>query len=331
MTGNKMKELIKSIGTGPKGSRGLSRDEAFEACHLILSGSATPAQIGGFLLALRTKGETAPEMEGFLLALQTFLKIPPSTTPIKALDLGCPYDGHSRNPGLWIPAAILASKAGIPIVLHGYQDLPAKFGVGLIPLWKNLGLSVSRPENALSDLEKNKIVCLSQEEITPELAQIAPIRRELGLRSLFNTVEKALNPMNVSHLAIGYFHETILPAMESMIRAAHPHAKTTFVGGQEGSVGLFTHRGTKIVQLHSNPDLGMEILPPVDEKVEPITVSPTTEAYTQYYQELIKNPLHPHRKALFWQAATLLLIGEMTSQMREALSLIGDPGKELDW
>lgn len=178
---------------------------------------------------------------------------------------------------------------------------------------------------------KNKIVCLSQEEITPELAQIAPIRRELGLRSLFNTVEKALNPMNVSHLAIGYFHETILPAMESMIRAAHPHAKTTFVGGQEGSVGLFTHRGTKIVQLHSNPDLGMEILPPVDEKVEPITVSPTTEAYTQYYHELIKNPLHPHRKALFWQAATLLLIGELTSQMGEALSLIGDPGKELDW
>jgi anthranilate phosphoribosyltransferase len=331
MTENKMKELIKSIGTGPKGSRGLSRDEAFEACQLILSGSATPAQIGGFLLALRTKGETSSEMEGFLLALQSFLKIPPSATPLKALDLGCPYDGHSRSPGLWIPAAILASRAGLPIVLHGYQDLPAKFGVGLIPLWKNLGLSVSRPENALSDLEKNSIVCLSQEDITPELARMAPIRRELGLRSLFNTVEKALNPMNVSHLAIGYFHETILPAMESMVRTAHPHAKVTFVGGQEGSIGLFTHRATKIVPVNSIPDLVPEFLPPVNEKVEPITVPPTTEAYTLYYHELIKNPLHPHRKALIWQAATLLMMGGLTSQMGEALSLIGDPGKGIDW
>lgn len=119
--------------------------------------------------------------------------------------------------------------------------------------------------------------------------------------------------------------------MESMVRAAHPHAKVTFVGGQEGSIGLFTHRATKIVPVNSIPDLVPEFLPPVNEKVEPITVPPTTEAYTLYYHELIKNPLHPHRKALIWQAATLLMMGGLTSQMGEALSLIGDPGKGIDW
>lgn len=326
-----MAGFIKSVGTGPKGSRGLSRDEAFEACQLILSGNSTPAQTGGFLLALRTKGETTPEMEGFLLALQSFLKVPVPSETLHALDLGCPYDGHVKSPGLWIPAAILASKAGLPIILHGYEDLPAKFGVGLIPLWKSLGRPVSRPENAFSDLEIHKIVCLSQEDITPELARIAPIRRELGLRSLFNTVEKALNPMKASHLAIGYFHETILPAMGSMVSIAHPDAISTFVGGQEGSVGLFTHRATKIYRVNSGPDQKPDSLPPVDEKTEPIAIASTTEAYTRYYHELLKDPLHPHRRALIWQAATLLLLGGLTSQMEEALNLIESCGTETDW
>jgi len=325
-----MKELIKSVGTGPKGSKGLSRGEAFEACQLILSGEATPAQTGGFLLALRTKGETSSEMEGFLLSLQSFLKVPISSTTLNGLDLGCPYDGHTRSPGLWIPAAILASKTGLPIVLHGYEELPAKFGVGLIPLWKSLGLPVSKPETALSDLNRNKIICLSQEDISPELARIAPIRRELGLRSIFNTVEKALNPMNASHMAIGYFHETILSSMEAMVLAAHPHTQTTFVGGQEGSVGLFTHRPTKIYRVNSDSDHHFGTLPPVDENTEPVAVDPTKEDYNHYYRELFDNPLHPHRRALVWQAATLLLLGGVSSRMNEALAQIGASGKRID-
>ncbi len=330
MIGKKIKELIKSVGTGPKGSKGLSRSEAFEACQLILSGEATPAQTGGLLLALRTKGETAPEMEGFLLSLKSFLKVPSTSTTIDGLDLGCPYDGHARAPGLWIPAAVLAAKAGLPIVLHGYQDLPAKFGVGLVPLWKKLGLPISRPETALTDLNRNKIICLSQEDITPELAKLAPIRRELGLRSIFNTVEKALNPMNLSHMAVGYFHETILAPMESMVTAAHPNASITFVGGQEGSVGLFTHRPTKIYRVNTDPDHQLDTLPPVKEGLEPVAVPPTEEAYSNYCRELIENPRHPHRKALIWQAATFLLLGGITSVMQEALNRIGDRIHKLD-
>jgi anthranilate phosphoribosyltransferase len=324
MIGSRIKELIKSVGTGPKGSKGLSREEAYEACHLILSGEATPAQTGGLLLALRTKGETASEMEGFLLSLQSFLKVPPSPTILHALDIGCPYDGHTRNPGIWIPAAILASKAGLPIVLHGYDQLPAKFGVGLIPLWKRLGLPISKPETALSDLNANRIICLSQEDITPELAIIAPIRRELGLRSIFNTVEKALNPMNVSHMAVGYFHETILPSMEAMVVAAHPHAQAIFIGGQEGSVGLYTHRPTKTYRVNGVPDHQSGTLPPVRENTEPVSVEPTEEAYTQYYRALLENPLHPHRKALLWQAATFLILGGFASGMDEAFSKLED-------
>ncbi len=324
------REILKAVGTGPKGSRGLSADEAQKAFEWILSGKATPAQTGGMLLAIRTKGETAGEMEGFLRCLQHFCHVPAAHQPVRALDLGSPYDGHVRNPGLWIPAAIMAAAAGQKIILHGFQHLPAKFGVGLIPVWKEIGMSLSDPSRAREDLEKNGIICLSQQDAYPDLAAIAPLRGELGLRTIINTVEKAANPLNATHMAVGYYHETILDAMNAMISGCHPKAQVTFVGGQEGSVGLFGHRPTKTAKAGKSGLIEGFFAPP-PEKPEPLSIEATTGAHARYIREVLSGTDHPHRKALLWQAATFLILGETAPDLDQAIERIGDLQHRVRW
>ena len=238
-----IKSLIKKVGTGPSGHRDLSHDEARKTASLLLSGQATAAQTGALLLGLRLKGETEAEMSGFLAALRDTIKArqrkndnsyrPP------ALDVGDPYDGRSRSTAYTVPGAILAGSAGLRISLHGLSGVPVKMGPGVLEAWKSLG----HCEALLGETES--VVCLSQETFAPELAALLPIRQELGLRTLWNTVEKAANPLDAPAQVIGVFHEPIVAKLHSALMSQERvPRRLLFVAGVEGSTDLHPHRET---------------------------------------------------------------------------------------
>ncbi|MGC8529857.1 MAG: anthranilate phosphoribosyltransferase [Leptospirillia bacterium] len=258
-----IKALIKKVGTGPSGHRNLTHDEAREAAGILLSRQATPAQIGALLLGLRLKGETAPEMSGFLAGLRDWIRpsLPEGSGNdfLPRLDVGEPYDGRSRSSSHTVPAATLAGRAGLRICLHGLSGVPVKMGPGVLEAWSSEG----KAEGPLGVTDN--VICLSQRTFLPELADMLPLRQELGLRTLWNTVEKAANPMHAPAQIIGIFHEPIIAKLhEALMAQKNPPQRLLFVAGVEGSTDLHPHRETvcHLYDRRVSPNIMQLAIPP---------------------------------------------------------------------
>ena len=318
-----MKQWIKAVGTGPHGSRDLTVDEARKAAADILDGKSTPAQTGALLLAIRTKGEADTEMEGFLLEGRARLRTQPVPfPPLEALDIGDPYDGHIRSPSLSVPAALLASGAGLPVVLHGYSGLPAKFGVGHTELWEALGLPCVPVGDARSSLLKTGIVCLSQEVLLPEWAELRTIRQELGLRTLLNTVEKCLNPLNARTMIAGYFHEPLASRLHQILRKTYPDHRITLVAGAEGAVDLHAHRPTRYHPHDDNPS-GLPSSVSLPAAFPPLPeLDPDPQTHARFVRDALLDRKHPHRDLVRRMAAFFLVAANRHPSMEQALKAL---------
>lgn len=317
-----MKAFIKAVGTGPHGSRDLTSDEAYEAAQLILSGSSTPAQTGAFLVALRTKGEASGEIEGFLKAARARMATLDLTKapPFDGLDIGDPYDGHTRHPGISLPAALLAAGAGLPVVLHGGTDLPAKFGLGHVDLWSALGFSTASPESAMDRLRKEGIVCLSQDRLIPEWERQKSVRKDLGLRTVMNTVEKCVNPLNMKTMAVGYFHEALAERLFRILETMYPSCRVHLVAGSEGSVDLYPHRPTRwngpSWQLSPKNSALPRSLPPLP------AIPPDPGSYAKFVRDVLEDPSHPNGELVRHMAAFLLFMAGRFGSHEESLRAV---------
>jgi len=140
MHSNLLLPFLQKVGDGPRGARHLSREEAREAARAILEGEWDPVTLGGFLLAMRWKGETEEELAGLLEGIRGFLvnrdDLDGETTPSSRdpqapglggsgrrswLDVSGAYDGREETVPVGVTASILAAAAGQPVVLHGRQ------------------------------------------------------------------------------------------------------------------------------------------------------------------------------------------------------------------
>ncbi|AFS52416.1 anthranilate phosphoribosyltransferase [Leptospirillum ferriphilum] len=320
-----MKTLIKTVGTGPHGSKDLSVDQAREAAALMLDGRATPAQIGALLLAIRTKGEADTELEGFFQeARSRILSCSPAPPVLDALDIGDPYDGHIRTPGLAIPASLWAAHAGLKIVLHGYPDLPAKFGVGHTRVWEALGMSVTPWQKSLEVLNRQGIVVLSPCDFLPGWTALQDVRQELGLRTLLNTVEKSLNPLNARRMLTGYFHESLAPRLHALLRKVYPEQQVTLVSGSEGSVDLHAHRPTRFHPFFEDHSATPRTIAP-PQYFPPLPELPArAETHADFVKSVLTDNTHPHYQLVRYQAAFFLWQGGHSADIPSALASLPD-------
>ncbi|HSP56382.1 MAG TPA: anthranilate phosphoribosyltransferase, partial [Dehalococcoidia bacterium] len=117
-----MRGYLRAIGQGPRTGRSLTTDEARDAMSLILSGGATAAQAGAFLLLQRYKGESPEELLGLAEAVREGANlIRPSVRGL--LDIGSPYDGRTKSIVVSPASAIVAAAAGVSVVMHGEKDV----------------------------------------------------------------------------------------------------------------------------------------------------------------------------------------------------------------
>ena len=316
-----IKEFIKKVGTGPHGVRDLTREEAAKAAGLLLSGTVTPAQTGALLLGLRLKGETGEEMGGFLDALRAILPPPPSPSQFD-LDIGDPYDGKTRSVSLVVPAAINAARMGISIVLHGLPGVPVKQGPGVVDAWRSLGRRLSKPGDRGGPEGKGAVFCLSQESFLPDLARLLPIRQELGLRTLWNTVEKCVNPLDSAAQIIGIFHEPVIEKLRQAFttRKSLPSRRILFVCGSEGGVDLYTHRATHCHLLDPalGPDLLPVTIPPPGKDPCSLPAPLNGPGLARILEEITEDPAHPLAAHLHRQTALFLFASGKCETFQEA-------------
>ena len=213
----RMRTYLRAIGQGPRTGRDLTAEEARDAMSLVLSGGATPAQAGGFLLLQRYKGESPEELLGFAEAVRAGAQlISPGVKGL--LDVGSPYDGRKKSIVVSPAAAIVAAAAGVPVVMHGEKDLGPKHGVPIGDVLEALGIDVdAEPEGVQRSIEETGVGYMHSARFVPAVFALRGLREEVALRTVFATIEKIYNLAGADYSIIGLAH---LPYAEKMMTAA---------------------------------------------------------------------------------------------------------------
>lgn len=246
-----MQQWIKAVGTGKKGSRDLTYDEAVAAAHMIARGEAADAQTAALFTAIRMKGEADDELMAFIDVFRKYSY--PYKSFSSSINCAGPYDGRSYFP-VTIPVSLILASLGIPQVLHGSCSLPPKLGTSIKDLLNGLGvetdISVEQWERIFAVLH---IGFIWTEKICPPLKQIRHVREQIGLRTLINTVEKVINPVHSKNVIIGVHHRT---AMEHLLHIL-PRAgfsKAYIVQGIEGSEDLPIYKNSAVRKITPHGD-----------------------------------------------------------------------------
>lgn len=262
---NAFRELLKKVGSGVHTGKDLSREEAAAATRMMLLQEATPAQIGAFMIAHRIKRPTSEELAGMLDAYD---ELGPKLQPWdvgngrglgdaqtrSVMIVGTPYDGRSRTAPVTVLTALILAAAGVPVVMHGGDRMPTKYGVPLIEIWQGLGVDFSKltVEQIQHLLETTGLGFIYLPVHFPLAHQLVPFRDEIGKRPPFATMELIWSPYTgESHIVAGYVH----PPTETRFRDTFELrgvTQFTLVKGLEGSCDLPRDR-TAIVAV-SQPD-----------------------------------------------------------------------------
>lgn len=190
----------------------LTRAEASEAFEILMSGEATPAQIGGFLMALRVRGETVGEIAGAVSVMRA--KMLPVDAPSNAIDIvGTGGDGTGTY-NISTLAALIVAGTGLPVAKHGNRALSSKSGAA--DSLSALGVKL--------DIDPAGIArCISEAGIGFMFAQlhhsamrhVGPARVELGTRTIFNLLGPLANPAGVRQQLLGVFSpDWVMPLAE---------------------------------------------------------------------------------------------------------------------
>jgi len=193
----------------------LTEDHAYKTMNDIMQGEWTPAQIAGFLMGLKIKGETVNEISGFVRSMRE--KAVKISAPKNAIDTcGTGGDGlHTFN--VSTASAFVAAAAGVPVAKHGNRSVSSK--AGSADVLAALGVKIDLPpEKAHVCLEKVGLCFLFAPLYHSSMKHAVTPRREMGVRTVFNILGPMSNPALVKNQVVGAFN---LDAAEKMIRVLH--------------------------------------------------------------------------------------------------------------
>jgi anthranilate phosphoribosyltransferase len=193
-----LKSIIAKVATGAT----LSREEAASAFDRMMSGEATPSQLGGLLMALRVRGETIDEITGAVSAMRAkMLKV---KAPPNAIDVvGTGGDG-SGSVNVSTCAALIVAGAGVPVAKHGNRALSSRSGAADVLAALGVKIDLS-PEQVSRCVTEAGIGFMFAPAHHPAMKNVNPTRVELATRTIFNLLGPLSNPAGVIRQMVGVF------------------------------------------------------------------------------------------------------------------------------
>lgn len=235
-----LKPHIAKVATG----QSLSYEEAREAFDIIMSGDATPGQIGGFLMALRVRGETVDEISGAVATMRD--KMLRVEAPAGAIDIVGTGGDNSHSVNISTASALVIAACGVPVAKHGNRGLSSLTGAA--DVLTALGVKIDLTPQAISQ-------CISDAGVGfmfapahhPAMKHVGPTRVELGTRTIFNLLGPLSNPAGVNRQMVGVFApEWIMPVAETLKALGAEHA---WVVHGDGYDEITTTGETKVAEL----------------------------------------------------------------------------------
>jgi anthranilate phosphoribosyltransferase len=247
------KPLIAKIAGGAS----LTRGEAERAFDMLLCGGVTPAQMGGFLLGLRVRGETIEEITGAVTAMRR--KMLTVAAPPGAIDIvGTGGDGHGTY-NVSTLAALVVAACGVPVAKHGNRAASSKSGASdvLSALGVRIGLT---PQEVAASITEAGIGFMSAPVHHAAMRHIAEIRSELGVRTLFNLLGPLANPAGVKRQLLGVFSAELLKPVAEVLRNLGTE-RAWLIHGLDGLDEVTTTGPTFVCALDAGAIRSFEIVP----------------------------------------------------------------------
>jgi anthranilate phosphoribosyltransferase len=312
-----LKAHIAKVAAG----KALSFEEARAAFDTIMSGEATPSQIGAFLMALRVRGETVEEISGAVATMrEKMLRV---EAPAGAIDIvGTGGDGsHSVN--ISTASAFVIAGCGVPVAKHGNRGLSSQTGAA--DVLTALGIRIDLPPEAIGRaIREAGVGFMFAPAHHPAMRHVGPTRIELGTRTIFNLLGPLSNPAGVKRQMVGVFSPEWVEPLAKTLKALD--AEKVWVVHGDGFDEITTTGETSVSQL-------------ADGEVTTFTVTPEQVGLPRYRREdlrggdaafnaralrnLLEGAPGAYRDTVLMNAGAGLLVAGKAATLAEGVALAG--------
>lgn len=316
--GVSMAELKSFIGQVASGER-LSHDDARQAFNVIMSGDATPSQIGGFLMALRMRGETVDEISGAVAVMRE--KMLPVHAPDDAIDIVGTGGTGSGKYNISTCTAFVVAGCGVKIAKHGNKALSSKSGTA--DCFNALGLSLNLDVKGVETcIEQAGIGFMFAPNHHSAMRHVGPTRVELGTRTIFNLLGPLCNPANVSRQLLGVFAPEWVEPLAEVLK---DRGSTSVWVVHGDGLDELTTTGTSQISALKNGEIKNFTITPEDAGLSKVDVSALLGGDGVYNAKALRGVLqgdqNAYRDIVLLNSAASLIVAEKTDDLREGVAI----------
>jgi anthranilate phosphoribosyltransferase len=311
-----LKALIGKVATGAT----LTREEASCAFDSMMSGEATPSQMGGLLMALRVRGETVDEITGAVAAMRS--KMLRVTAPADAVDVvGTGGDG-SGSVNVSTCASFIVAGAGVPVAKHGNRALSSKSGAA--DCLSALGIKIElTPEQVGRCISEAGIGFMFAPAHHPAMKNVGPTRVELGTRTIFNLLGPLSNPAGVRRQMVGVFSRQWVEPLAQVLKNLGSEC-VWVVHGSDGLDEITTCGPTFVAALEKGAVRTFEITPEdvgfSRQKPEALRGGDAVYNAKGLLEVLMGNP-GAFREVAIMNAAAGLVVAGLTNDLKRGIEI----------
>ncbi len=314
-----MSEALKPL-IGAAADRPLTREEAEQAFEILFEGEATPSQIGGLLMALRTRGETVEEYAAAAAVMRA--KCHKVRAPEGAMDIvGTGGDGRGTL-NISTATAFVVAGAGVPVAKHGNRNLSSKSGAA--DALTQMGINVMIHAEAVEKALETCGICFMMAPMHhPAIAHVMPTRTELGTRTIFNILGPLTNPAGVKRQLTGAFSRDLIRPMAETLLALGSEA-AWLVHGADGTDELSIAGPSWVAAIENGAVREFEIAPEdAGLPVHPFEaiLGGTPEENGRAFRALLDGAAGAYRDAVLLNAAAALVVAGRVKTLPEGVAL----------
>ena len=315
-----MKQILEQLLEG----NDLSNARAFDVMLSIMSGKFNDAQIAGFLMALRAKGETVDEIAGFANAMrEKMVSVPLASS---AIDM-CGTGGDARGTfNISTAASFVVAGAGVKVAKHGNRSMTSQSGSA--DVLQSLGIAIDNSlENSVEDIENIGLGFLFAPAYHPAMKHAIGARKSLAVRTVFNILGPLCNPANVKAQAMGIFHPDLTEVQVNVLKVLGSTDVMVF-HGRDGLDEISTTTTTKISQMRNGGIVNTFEFDATDLGISQVTLfdlqGGKPEENAGIIEAIIKGETGPKRDIVLLNAAAGIVVGGKAQTLEEGLKLASE-------
>ena len=312
-------DLLPTLRLLADGGR-LTAEQAEAAFGLMMQGVATPAQVGGLLMAMRVRGETVEEMTGAVRAMRAYMAA--VEAPPGAIDT-CGTGGDAAGTlNISTAVAFVVAGCGVPVAKHGNRSVSSKSGAA--DVLEALGVNLDAPLDTLADtLREAGVAFLFAQRHHAAMRHVAQSRRDLGTRTIFNLLGPLSNPAGARRQLLGVFGPAwVLPVAETLRSLGSERAWV--VHGGDGLDELTTTTTSLVAELRNGAVRRFEVRP---EEAGVVRAVPDdlrggdARENAAELRALLRGRPGPYRDVVVLNAAAALVVADRAEDLADGAEL----------